>query len=240
MMIAIDVEDSKDRVQIWPLQARRAKAPSYPLCKLSFITLVILILYPTTFWNHCSMSSHMGIDRGRSTPTENMCRWGTCKCGVPLEDTYCVAAVWDCKLSPAVGPPTLDTAGWQTRRVTGGTLLGVLNGQGRRCRHSARWWEVGWNSGCLMCLMHKVHQLAGLPSPCPRGMSKAQTRHHSGKRQDWEWGRIHNTSRHIISTMQDSSAPFLNMIVKKLGNKQEEKTCDQGTITEFKHQWLPD
>lgn len=31
MMIAVDVEDSKGRVQIGPLQAGRAKAPSYPL-----------------------------------------------------------------------------------------------------------------------------------------------------------------------------------------------------------------
>ena len=31
MMIAVDVEDSKGRVQIGPLQARRAKASSYPL-----------------------------------------------------------------------------------------------------------------------------------------------------------------------------------------------------------------
>ena len=40
--------------------------------------------------------------------------------------------------------------------------------------------------------------------------------------------------------MQDSSVPLFNMIVKKLGNKQEEKTYDQGTLAEFKHQWLPD
>lgn len=84
------------------------------------------------------MSSHMGIGRGRSTLTKHTCSWNTCECGIPLEDTYSVAAVQGCDLSPAVGPPTLAAAGCQR-----GTLLGVLNGQGRRCRHCPRWWEVG-------------------------------------------------------------------------------------------------
>lgn len=41
-------------------------------------------------------------------------------CEVPLEDTYSVAALQGCSLSPAEGPPDLDTAVWQTHRVSEG------------------------------------------------------------------------------------------------------------------------
>ena len=113
----------------------------------------------------------------------------------------------------------------------GGTLLGVPGRQGRRCRHSAR-----WNSGQLMCLMCKVHPLAGLPSPGPYRAEQSPDETPLWKETR---PRARSESQHIQTYNFHHARQFYTFMQhdRKLGNKQEEKNYDQGTITEFKHQW---
>lgn len=157
-MIAVDAEDSKGRVQIQPLQAWTLEAPSCPSWGFTLV-----LLYLTAFWNYCNVASHMGIGRERSA-TENMHPWDTYVCGVPLGDTYSVAALQGCSLSPAEAPqPWTQLAGRHTGCQTG-TLPGVLNRQGRRCRCCARWQEGGGVEQWVTDVPHAQGAPAG---PCP-------------------------------------------------------------------------
>lgn len=201
MIVAVDAEDSKGRVQIQPLQARTPKAPSCPSWGFTLV-----LLYLTAFWNYRNVASHLGNGRERSA-TENMCPWDTCVCEVPLEDTYSVAALQGCSLSPAEGPPDLDTAVWQTHRVSEGDTAGGAE-QARQemqtlCQVAGGRWggAVGnWCSSCTRCTSWPLSV---------QGWAKHRQNHHFEKRQEWEWGQIHNISRHIISTYARQLCTFM-------------------------------